>query len=77
MEPDHRVMKSSKIRPVSYTHLDVYKRQIGRKLKLQIFKSDYVPTIIYGAETCTTLKKHANRITSGEMRFLKQLVEKT
>ena len=40
MEPSSLLMK-----PVSYTHLDVYKRQVGETIKYQLIKT-YTPIII-------------------------------
>lgn len=41
-----------------------------KKVKLKIYKSVYLPTVMYGAESWTVLEKHASRITSAGMKFI-------
>ena len=45
---------------VSYTHLDVYKRQA-------------LTTLLYESENWTLTKRQASRIQAAEMRFLKHV----
>ena len=50
------------------------RREVDKKIKLQTFKSIYLPTTMCGAKIWTILDKHASRVTSVEIRFLKQIM---
>jgi hypothetical protein len=55
----------------------VGKREVSTKVKLQVYKTVFLPILIYGAETWTLLDKHESRITSAEMKYLRKIVGKT
>ena len=67
------------LRAVSYTHLDVYKRQmcgtIRRTLKsaskgtrLKFYKMMALPTLLYGSENWTLTKAQTSHIQPANMR---------
>jgi hypothetical protein len=55
----------------------VGKKEVDPKTKIQIYKSVYIPTLIYGAESWPLTIKHESRIIVTEMKFLRRIVSKT
>ncbi|XP_014271553.1 uncharacterized protein [Halyomorpha halys] len=53
------------------------KQEVSRDVRIRIFKSVFLPVLLFGSERWTALDKHVERITSAEMRFLKRIVGKT
>jgi hypothetical protein len=49
---------------------------VDPKTKIQIYKSEHIPTLIYGAESCPLTSKYENRIIATEMKFLRTTVGK-
>lgn len=52
-------------------------REVGVETKRHVYKSVYLPTLIYGSESWVMLDKQTSRITAAEMRFLRRAVGKT
>ena len=55
----------------------INKREIQQKTKMQIYKTIYLPTLMYGCETWPRTKKADSKITSIEMKYLRRVVNKT
>ena len=51
----------------------VVKRELSRKVKLSIYRSVYVPTLIYGHELWDMTKRIRSRIQAAEMSFLRRV----
>jgi hypothetical protein len=47
------------------------KKEVDLKTKIQIYKSVYILTLIYGAESWPLTTKHENRIIATETKFLR------
>lgn len=50
----------------------VGKREVGKDIKLDIFKEIYLPTLLCGSESCVNQVKHLSWITTAEIRFLRR-----
>ena len=48
----------------------VVKRELSQKTKLSIYRSIYVPTLIYGHELWVMTKRTRSRIQATELSFL-------
>lgn len=55
----------------------VGKREVGRDVKLHIFKSVYLPILLYGAESWIMTDRQKSRVTAAEMKFLRRIAGKT
>ena len=64
---------SNSCKPVSYTHLDVYKRQASKGTRLKFYKVMALPTLLYGSEYWVLTKGQASRIQAAGMRFLRHV----
>ena len=53
------------------------KNEISRETKLQIYKSVYVPTLLYGSESWPINHRIESQIVASEMKFLRRIVGKT
>jgi hypothetical protein len=53
------------------------KKEVKPKTKIQIYKSVYIRTLIYGTESWPVTTKYENRIIATEMKFLRRIVGKT
>jgi hypothetical protein len=52
-------------------------KEVEPKTKIQIYKSVYIPTLTYGAESWPLTTKHESRIIATEIKFLRRIVGKT
>ena len=43
---------------------------------MRIYKTVFVPTLLYGSESVTILDKHKNRIQTSEMKYLRKVIGK-
>lgn len=74
-EVRNRISKANKV----YYQINntlVGKKELSKKAKIQLYKTIYVPTILYGAETWAILDKHRSAITASEMRYLRRILGK-
>lgn len=55
----------------------VGKKEVGKNVKLHIFKSVYLPILLYGAESWILTDRQGSRITAAEMKFLRRTAGKT
>jgi hypothetical protein len=55
----------------------LWKWEIPNKSKICLFKSYYMPILMYGAETWTWTKADISRLMTEDMRFLKSIKGKT
>nr|XP_014287206.1 uncharacterized protein LOC106687694 [Halyomorpha halys] len=53
------------------------KRVVEKKVKVHIFKTVYLPTLLYGSKTWVPLDKHLSRVTAMEMRYLRRVAGRT
>jgi hypothetical protein len=53
------------------------KKKVEPKTKIQIYKTVYIPTLKYGAESWPLTTKHESRIIAKEMKSLRRVVGKT
>jgi hypothetical protein len=44
---------------------------------MRIYKTVFVPTLLYGSESLTILDKHKNRMQASEMKYLSKVIGKT
>ena len=75
-EIKNRISKASNI----YYQLNktvIGKPEVGKEAKLQIYKSIYQPTLLYGAETWARTTKTDGQIEAAEMKFLRRVAGKT
>lgn len=75
-EINNRLQKASKLY-FSINNCLVGKREVSTKTKMLIYKTIYLPTLMYAGESWTMTSKHESRITSAEMRYLRKVVGKT
>jgi hypothetical protein len=54
-------------------HLE--KKEVEPKNKIQIYKSEYITTLIYGVENWPFTTKYKIRIPATEMKFLRRIEE--
>lgn len=68
-----------KVNIVSYQICNtvVGKREVGRNVKLHIFKSVHLPILLYGKERWILTDRQKSRGTAIEMKFLHRIVRKT
>lgn len=53
------------------------KQEIKKETKIVLFKTIFLPVLMYGAESWTVLDKHVSKITAVEMRYLRRVLGKT
>ena len=75
-EINNRVNKANGIYYQIYNSI-IGKKEISTKVKIQVYKTVYIPTLLYGSETWVMLDKHKSRITSSEMKYLRKIKGKT
>ena len=54
-------------------HSVVLKRELSRKAKLLVFKSIFVPILIYGHESWVLIENVRSQMQASEMRFLQKI----
>jgi hypothetical protein len=52
-------------------------KELKDDVKMRIYKTVFVPTLLYGTESLTVLDKHKNRMQASEMKYLRKVTEKT
>ena len=67
----HRVRKANQI---SRT---LVAKQVSKEAKLRIFRSVFLPVLLYGDERWVLLDKNASRVMTTEMRYLRRVAGKT
>lgn len=50
-----------------YATQSLVKGRYKKHLKMHIFKTVYLLTLMYASESCVPLNKHLNRVNAGEM----------
>ena len=73
VELDTRIGKASAILR-ELNRSVVLKRELREQAKLAVFKSVYVPTLIYGHECWLMTERVRSRVQAAEMRFLRKIV---
>lgn len=71
-EIDRQIGKASAVMRALYRSV-VVKRELSRKAKLLIYRSIYVPTLIYGHERWVVTERTRSRIQVAEMSFLRRV----
>ena len=75
-EIKHRIKQATNI----YYQINqtiIGKTEIDTKTKLQIYKTVYTPTLLYGAESWPTNDKINQQIQAAEMKYLRRVANKT
>nr|XP_014284774.1 uncharacterized protein LOC106686136 [Halyomorpha halys] len=75
-EISNRIKKANTI----YYHICntvIGKREIEKNVKVHIFKTLYLPTLLYESESWVPLDKHLSRVTAIEMRYLRRVAGRT
>lgn len=75
-EIKNRISKANKI----YYQINntlIAKRELSIKAKTHLYKTIFVPTLTYAAESWTILDKHRSKITASEMKYLRRSLGKT
>ena len=55
----------------------INKKEIETKTKLQIYKTIYVPTLLYGSESWPMNTRIEQQVTATEMKYLRRVANKT
>ncbi|PWA23723.1 hypothetical protein CCH79_00006096 [Gambusia affinis] len=71
-EIDRRIGAASAVKRALYRSV-VVKRELSQKAKLSIYRSIYVPTLIYGPELWVMTERTRSRIQAAEMGFLRRV----
>jgi exonuclease III len=71
-EIDRRIGAASAVKRALYRSV-VVKRELSQKAKLSIYRSIYVPTLIYGHELWVVTERTRSRIQAAEMSFLRSV----
>jgi len=71
-EIDRRIGAASAVKRALYRSV-VVKRELSQKAKLSIYRSIYVPTLIYGHELWVMTERTRSRIQAAEMGFLRRV----
>ena len=67
----HLLLHSNCSPPVSYTHLDVYKRQAKHSTRNKLYNPLAIPTLTGASEIMT--KKECGKVKSAGMQFLQNI----
>jgi hypothetical protein len=52
-------------------------KELKEDTKMRVYKTVFIPTLLYGTESLTILDKHKNRMQPSEMKYLRKVTEKT
>ena len=55
----------------------VNKKEVSEKTKMQIYRTVFLPTLLYGSESWARTTKTDQRITATEMKYLRRVANKT
>uniref|UniRef100_A0A3P9PV83 Reverse transcriptase domain-containing protein n=1 Tax=Poecilia reticulata TaxID=8081 RepID=A0A3P9PV83_POERE len=72
LEIDRRIGAASTVKRALYRSV-VVKRELSQKAKLSIYRSIYVPTLIYGHELWVMTERTRSRVQAAEMSFLRRV----
>ena len=72
----NRISQASKVY-YSLNHTLINKKEVSKKVKLQVYNSMYKPTLTYASESWTMNTKHQSQIQAAEMRYLRRTAGKT
>jgi hypothetical protein len=75
-EINHRVQKTNQIF-YQLVNTIVGNKALKEDTKMRIFKTVFLPTLLYGTESVTILDKHKNRMQASEMKYLRKVTGKT
>jgi hypothetical protein len=53
------------------------KKEISQKIKIAIYSSTYIPTLLYGSESWVITEKQKQNIQTAEMKYLRRVIGKT
>ena len=72
----------NRIAPTTRTYYQINqtiinKKEIQQKTKMQIYHSEFLPTLMYGCESWAKTKKIESQVTAMEMRYLRRVINKT
>ena len=57
-----------------YTYIN---KELKEDAEMRIYKTVFVPTLLYATESVTILDKHKNRMQASEMKYLRKVTGKT
>jgi hypothetical protein len=52
-------------------------KELNEDTEMRVYKTVFVPTLLYGTESLTILDKRKNRMQASEMKFLRKVIGKT
>jgi hypothetical protein len=52
-------------------------KELKEATKMRIYKTVFIPTLLYGTESVTVSDKHKNRMQTSEMKYLRKVIGKT
>ena len=72
-EIEHRVGAAARV--IGATRKEVLeRRELKKATKMRVYNAMVIPTMLYGSETWTVMKRHESRLGATEMAYLRRVV---